>query len=45
MNLMNDSDAEIVLEESLENELDSDNEPLNLAVPKANYCVFENPTN
>ena len=29
-NLMNDLDTEFVLEESLENELDSDDEPFNL---------------
>ena len=42
-NLMNDSDADIVLEECLENELDSDDEPLNVLVPEANYVV-EDPT-
>ena len=42
-NLMNDSETEFVLEESLENELDSDDEPLNLLVPEANYNVAENP--
>ena len=31
-NLMYDSDTEFVLEESLENELDSDDEPINLLV-------------
>ena len=41
-NLMNDSDTEFVSEESLENELDSDDEPLNLLVPEANYHVVEN---
>ena len=43
-NLMNDLDAEFVLEESLENELNSDDKPLNLLVPEANYHVVENPT-
>ena len=43
-NLMNHLDTEFVLEESLENELDTDDEPLNLLVPKANYHVAENPT-
>ena len=43
-NLMNDSDTEFVLEESLENDLDSDDEPLNLLVPEANYHVVKNPT-
>ena len=36
------SDTEFVSEESLENELDSDDEPLNLLVPEANYHVVEN---
>ena len=34
--LMNDSETEFVLEESLKNESDSDDEPLNLLVPEAN---------
>ena len=42
-NLMNDLDTQFVLEESLENELDSDGEILNLHVPDANYHVVENP--
>ena len=42
-NLMIDWDTEFVLEESLENELDSDDKPLNLLVPEANYNVVENP--
>ena len=40
---MNDLDTQFVLEESLENELDSDGEILNLHVPDANYHVVENP--
>ena len=43
-NLMNNSDAKFLLEEILENELDSHDEPLNLLVPEANYHVVENPT-
>ena len=43
-NLMNDLYTEFVLEENLENELDSDDEPLNLLVPEANCHAFENPT-
>ena len=35
---MNNSDTEFVLKESLQNELDSDDAPLNLLVPEANYC-------
>ena len=42
-NLMNDSTTEFVLTESLENELDSNDKPLDLLVPEANYVV-ENPT-
>ena len=34
--LMNDSETEFVLEESLKIESDSDDEPLNLLVPEAN---------
>ena len=41
---MNDSDTEFVLEESLENKLDSYDEPLDSLVPEANYHVVENPT-
>ena len=38
-NLMNDWDTEFVLEESLENELNSDDEPSNLLAPGTNYHV------
>ena len=41
-NLINDLETEFVLEERLENELDSDDKPLNLFVPEANYRVAEN---
>ena len=41
---MKDLDNEIVLEKSLENELDPDDETLNLLVPEANYHAAENPT-
>ena len=43
-NLMNDSDAECVLEESLEKELNSDDEPLILLVLETNYHVVEDST-
>ena len=36
------SDTEFVWDEILENEFDSDDEPLNLLVPEANYHVVEN---
>ena len=39
---MNDSDTEFVWHEILEKEFDSDDEPLNLLVPEANYHVAEN---
>ena len=39
--LVIDSDTEFVLEESLDNELDFDDKPLNLLVPEANYHVVE----
>ena len=42
VNLKSDLDTEFVLEESLENELASADEPLNLLVAEAN--VAENPT-
>ena len=41
-NLMNDSDTEFVWHDILENEVDSDDEPLNLLVLEANYHVVEN---
>ena len=37
-NLMNNLDTEFVLKESLENELDSDDEPLNLLVLEKLLC-------
>ena len=40
--LMDNSRTEFVLEESLENDLDSDDEPLNLLLPEANYHVLSN---
>ena len=42
-NLMNDSDTEFVMEESLGNELYSDEGSLNLLVPEASYHVAQNP--
>ena len=43
-NIMNDSDAECVLEEGLEKELNSDDEPLILLVLETNYHVVEDST-
>ena len=43
-NVMNDSNTEFVLEESLKNELDSDDELLILLALEANYHVLENLT-
>ena len=40
-NLMSDQDTEFVLEESLEKELDFDDEPSNS--PEVNYHITENP--
>ena len=40
---MNNSDTESVLKEGLENQLNSDDKPLYLSVPEANYHVAENP--
>ena len=42
-NLMNDLDTEFVLEEGLENELDSDDETLNSLVPEAKHHIVESP--
>ena len=36
-NIMNKSDTEFVSEQSLENELDFDDESLNLTAPETNY--------
>ena len=43
-NLINDLETEFVLKERLENELGSDDKPLNLFAPEANYHVAENST-
>ena len=40
-NIMNDSGTEFMLEESLENELDSDYEPLNLIVPELSIMLLK----
>ena len=40
---MNDSETGFALEQSLENELDSDDEPSNLLLLEANYDVVDNP--
>lgn len=40
-NIMNDSGTELMLEESLENELDSDYEPLNLIVPELSIMLLK----
>ena len=40
-NLMNKLDTEFVLEQSLENELDFDDEPLNLIGPETNYLRLQ----
>ena len=40
-NLMNDSSTQFMLEESLENELDSDYEPLNLLVPELSIMLLK----
>ena len=40
-NVMNDSGTEFMLEESLENELDSDDEPLNLIVPELSIMLLK----
>lgn len=40
-NIMNDSGTELMLEESLENELDSEYEPLNLIVPELSIMLLK----
>lgn len=40
-NLMNDSDTEFVIEETLNDELDSDDEPLSVLIPEANIHVLK----
>ena len=40
-NVMNDSGTQFMLEESLENELDSDYEPLNLLVPELSIMLLK----
>ena len=42
-NLKNDLDTDFVLEEGLENELDSDDETLNSLVPEAKHHIVESP--
>ena len=37
VNIMNKPDIEFVSEQSLENKLDFDDEPLNIVVPETNY--------
>ena len=43
-NLMNNLDTGLVFEESVGNELDSDDEPLNLLLPETNCHVTKHPT-
>ena len=43
-NLMNDSDTEFVVDENLDNDIDSDGEPLSVLIPEANIHVVKGST-
>ena len=40
-NLMNDSDTEFIVDENLDNDIDSDDEPLSVLIPEANIHVVK----
>ena len=40
-NLMNDSETEFTVDENLDNDFDSDNEPLSVLIPEANIHVVK----
>ena len=40
-NLMNDSETEFTVDENLDNEIDSDDEPLSVLIPEANIHVVK----
>ena len=43
-NLMNDSDTEFTVDENLDNDIDSDDEPLSVLIPEANIHVVKSST-
>ena len=43
-NLMNDSDTEFIVDENLDNDIDSDDEPLSVLIPEANIHVVKSST-
>ena len=43
-NLMNDSDTEFIVDENLDNDIDSDGEPLSVLIPEANIHVVKGST-
>ena len=43
-NLMNDSDAEFIVHKNLDNDIDSDDEPLSVLIPEANIHVVKSST-
>ena len=43
-NLMNDSDTEFIVDENLDNDIDSDDEPLSVLIPDANIYVVKSST-
>ena len=43
-NLISDSDNEFIVDENLENDIDSDDEPLSVLIPEANIHVVKSST-
>ena len=43
-NLMNNSDTEFIVDENLDNNIDSDDEPLSVLIPEANIHVVKSST-
>ena len=43
-NLMNNSDTEFIVDENLDNDIDSDDEPLSVLIPEANIHVVKSST-
>ena len=41
---MNDSDTEFIVDENLDNDIDSDDEPLSVLIPEANIHVVKRST-
>ena len=43
-NLMNDSDTEFIVNENLDNDIDSDDEPVSVLIPEANIHIVKSST-